>query len=86
MSGVEILNVVKKILGRVGEQKTICLTHDNCVVLYNPSLQLIWNAEGYLVELRISGKDENGNTRTFKKTLTWSPEGYLTNVSGWEEL
>ena len=96
VSEVEILNVVKKILGKYekyegiktffGDNKVVCLSPDNCVTIYNPSLELSWTAEGYLEEVKITGKDKEGKTRSFKRTLTWTPEGYLQTVSEWVEV
>ena len=91
---VEIVKHLKEISGLItngvkvftGGVSVIYLSPDETVVLYNPKTELTWDANGYLTEVRITGKDKDGNTRTFKRTLTWSPEGYLQEVSSWVEV
>lgn len=90
---IDIYSEVKKIRGKfddgikvfAGDNKVICINGE-CVTLFNPSTQLTWDANGFLTEVRVTGVDQNGVTRSFKKILSWSPEGYLQSVSGWEEV
>lgn len=91
MSDVEIVQILNKILlhgikTHGTDNKVICTSNSTCTILYNPSIELVWDPNGYLTEVRISGIDQNGNNRSFKKTLTWSAQGLLTSVSAWEEV
>ena len=96
MSSVEILSYVKKIVDKLNnaygfpsslsDVKTICVNPQTCYNLFQTSISLTWDSNGNLTEVRITGTDQEGNTRTFKKTLTWSAEGYLQNVSSWQEV
>lgn len=87
MSSVEILAKLLKGVKTLGVKNVtvICLGPRDCTVLYNPAVELVWSSDGYLESVIISGLDEEGRTRRFRRTLSWS-NGLLVSVSGWEEL
>ena len=96
MSGVDAVKYLRRISGKFekvegikvfeGTNSVVCLSSNNCITIFNYSINLTWDSNGYLTEVSITGTDQEGNTRTFKKTLTWSTEGYLQNVSSWQEV
>lgn len=84
MSVVEILDVIRKTKAKGYE---IVCTSNKCYQLFNVSVSLVWDTNtGLLKEVRLTGIDTEGKTRTFRKTLSWSNEGYLQFVSPWEEM
>lgn len=96
MSEVEVNYTLRKILGKynklfgisnsVMDTKTICVNNSTCYQLFNVTVSLDWSPEGYLIQVTISGVDQNGTNRSFKKELSWSSEGYLQDVSEWQEV
>ena len=81
---VEILDAIRKTKAKGYE---IVCTQNKCYHLFNVSVSLVWDTNtGLLKEVRLTGIDTEGKTRTFRKTLSWSSEGYLQSISPWEEM
>ncbi len=101
MSEVEIMNYIKKILGKYekiigiktfsGKNTVVCLDYNNCITIYNYKLNITWDENDLPTEIIIEGKDQNGQIRTFKTTLTWETNPatgttVLKEVSPWTEV
>ena len=84
MSTAEILSVMLRgVATSRGSGVTIC-TDSGCATLRNPEYELKWSS-GMLTEIVVSGRDSSGRPRRFRRSLAWSPDGYLEKVGAWEE-
>lgn len=101
MSGVEIVNFLKKILGKFekvtgikvfsGKNEVICLNSSSCITIYNPETRIEWNENDLPVKITLLGKDSNGNVRVFEKELVWdinplTGNPILKEVKPWVEV
>ena len=83
MSNVEIVSLLEK-LRRITLAKLSVWIDGQEVLILNPSLQLTYDANGNLTEIRLSGTDPAGKQYTVRKTLSYDASGNLTAISAWE--